>query len=201
MGLISTVEILPDADNTLMQIFPTWNNGASVFNTVGSDTTGYARHALMRFKIPQFTGRIKEAHLRLYIHQFADKEIAFMIVDSPQDDIWIEGNSSMTTDPEGSTWNEYAKDFPWAAAGGDFGDMPIAIKIFSASDPTGWYNIDLPLDNITFSAGKTISLIAIPAETLAVSNEFISWGSKERVSPDWRPRLILTLDEGLEEYD
>lgn len=142
---------------------PTFNYGASAPLRVGMGGSVPTKYRpIIKFQVPKFDGEIKSQKLLLnftsHVGAAGTRALLLYLVDSPQDDLWVEGTANGAVDPVGVTWNRYVLGLNWATAGGDFDDTPIAIFTFPTT-LTGNFEIDIPIDNFKFASGKTYSFI------------------------------------------
>ena len=163
--IIETISKITDSETQILQANPTWNYGATTILTMGVGGTGasYVFRTMLRFKIPLFSGTLRSQKLKLHVNtlnNIVNEVLKVYLCDSPQDDLWIEGTSNGAVDPYGVDWDRYAKDNGWDTAGGDFGDNPIALFPFD-NTLSGYFEIEIPMDNFSFQSGKTYSLFLV----------------------------------------
>lgn len=188
---LETITLNPINDAFLNQSSPTLNYGATTTSIVGSTGAGARRNAIQRFDIPNYVGVVKSIKIRVYVTVIGGQQtIGVHLMDSPYDDLWIEGVSNGGVDLNGCSWDEYLKNANWPTGGGDFAAEPIGMKVFQAADPTGqYYDIEIPIDNFTPSALKKQSFVLVcPDDT--VSN-LITFQSREGAN---QPELVVEVE-------
>lgn len=217
------IELLPSADSTLYAQQPLYNWGGDDTIMAGRLGISYSPsppgfsgsgtwRGLLRFKMPfgdAFPKNITSIKFRFYPFIWVPDDIVaphtkipvgIHLVETPQDDVWVEGDGSGFNEA-GMTngavcWLELGKQNPWDSAGGDFDDQPIGLRVFdNVDEPDGaWYDIEIPIDNLTLSAGKTISLMVVVGdESTPVSPGLgvMFWGIDSAFK---NPKLVIDFD-------
>ena len=188
---LETMTLNPDADAYLNQSSPTFNYGATTTSLVGSTGGGARRNVCQRFDIPSYNGVVKSIKLRVYVTVIGGQQtIGVHLMDSPYDDLWIEGVSNGGVDPDGCSWDEYVKNAVWPTPGGDFGDEPIGIIVLQAADPVNqYYDIEIPIDNFTPSSlRKQTFVLVCPDDTVG---NLITFQSREGAN---KPELVVEVE-------
>lgn len=188
---VNSVTLNPVSDTYLTELTPTFNFGSNTYIAAGINA-GKFINMLLRFDIPKYTGKIKSIKLRLYLFSLigVSQTAIVYVVDSPYDDLWIEGTSNGAVDAKGCSWNEYVKNADWPTPGGDFDDKPIGIKIILSTDPTGqYYEIDIPIDNFAPKSESSISLL-IKSPDISIIGSLVVEG-RTLTHP---PELVIEVD-------
>ena len=99
-AIIETIQILPEADTFMDDSNPFHNFGGDddlIAGGIAGSPDDEIHRTIMRFPIPNFIGRVVSQTLKIRVTSVqagappAYYSFGVFLVDSPQDDLWIEG--------------------------------------------------------------------------------------------------------------
>ena len=196
-----TIDVPCIADTELVSAYPDMDYGIRNDFYPGVFEPNWKKvRPIFKFKIPDYNGIPYSQKLRFNItaNNLATDEIfAVHLLDASREYVWNEGfNNGGVPAKLGATWNAYAKDLPWSAAGGDFSASPIATVEITTGVPTGRFVIDIDPDSLLFRPGQEYTLVLKAADEALTGSRvnYIGIDSRE-VGGDYAPMIRMVVDD------